>query len=190
MISVKRLWIQVPIWVTWFQCNIPSPKWVHYCPIRLHLENTNSKLTFTRISQSINPPVQAPSEHRAWLLWLYTPEVSSRSMEWILSHILILHMYMLSPFSPIWLFVTPLPGSSVRETPQERILEWIAISSSRKSSWTRDWTRVSCSSCIANRFFTAELFWLLCATSCRCLAYTVFFFFLIQGYLANFAHRH
>ena len=44
-----------------------------------------------------------------------------------------------------------LPGFSVRGIPQERTLEWVAISSSRGFSWTRDGTQVSC---IAGRFFT------------------------------------
>ena len=43
-----------------------------------------------------------------------------------------------------------LPVSSVCGILQARILEWIAISFSRGSSWSRDWTRVSC---IAGRFF-------------------------------------
>ena len=43
------------------------------------------------------------------------------------------------------------PGSSVRGILQARILEWGAISFSRRSSWPRDWTWVSC---IAGRFFT------------------------------------
>ena len=37
-----------------------------------------------------------------------------------------------------------LPGSSVRGTFQARILEWVAISCSRESSWHGDWTCVSC----------------------------------------------
>ena len=37
-----------------------------------------------------------------------------------------------------------LPGSSVRGILQARILEWIAISFSRGSSWPRDRTWVSC----------------------------------------------
>ena len=36
-----------------------------------------------------------------------------------------------------------LPGSSIHEILQAKILEWIAISFSRGSSWTRDWTQVS-----------------------------------------------
>ena len=40
------------------------------------------------------------------------------------------------------------PGSSVHEIFQARILEWVAIPSSRGSSWPRDQTRVSCISCI------------------------------------------
>ena len=37
-----------------------------------------------------------------------------------------------------------------------RVLEWVAISLSRGSSWPRDRTHVSFVSCIAGRFFTAE----------------------------------
>ena len=44
-----------------------------------------------------------------------------------------------------------LPGFSVHGIPQERTLEWVAISSSRGFSWTRDGIWVSC---IAGRFFT------------------------------------
>ena len=36
-----------------------------------------------------------------------------------------------------------LPGSSVHGIFQARILEWVAISFSRGSSWPRDWTQVS-----------------------------------------------
>ena len=56
--------------------------------------------------------------------------------------------------SHVWLFVTPwtssLPGSSVHRILQARILEWVAISFSRGSSWPRDWTWISC---IEGRFF-------------------------------------
>ena len=44
-----------------------------------------------------------------------------------------------------------LPGSSIRGIFQTRILEWVAISFSRRSSWPRDWTWVSC---IVGRCFT------------------------------------
>ena len=43
------------------------------------------------------------------------------------------------------------PGSSVHGILQARILEWVAIPSSRGSSRPRDWTQVSCT---AGRFFT------------------------------------
>ena len=48
------------------------------------------------------------------------------------------------------------PGSSVYGILQARILEWLAISYSRQSPWPRDWTHVSCVSCIADGCFTAE----------------------------------
>ena len=56
----------------------------------------------------------------------------------------------------VWLFVTPWtisspPGFSVHGILQARILEWVAISFSRRSSQPRDRTQVSC---LAGRFFT------------------------------------
>ena len=50
-----------------------------------------------------------------------------------------------------------LPIFSVRGIVQARILEWVAISFSRGSSWSRNQTCVSCISCTAGRFFTTEL---------------------------------
>ena len=43
------------------------------------------------------------------------------------------------------------PGSFVHGVLQARTLEWVAMTLSRRSSWPRDWTRVSC---IAGWFFT------------------------------------
>ena len=48
------------------------------------------------------------------------------------------------------------PGSSIHGILQARILEWVAMPSSRGSSLPRDWTCVFYNSCIAGRFFTAE----------------------------------
>ena len=48
------------------------------------------------------------------------------------------------------------PGSSVHGILQARILEWVAISSSRGSSPPRDQKCICCVSCIAGGFFTAE----------------------------------
>ena len=44
-------------------------------------------------------------------------------------------------------------GSSVHGISQVRILEWLATSSSRGSSWSEHWT---CISCIAGEIFTTE----------------------------------
>ena len=46
-----------------------------------------------------------------------------------------------------------VPGSFVHGILQARILEWVAISSSRGSSQCRDQTHISCISCTAGRFF-------------------------------------
>ena len=44
-----------------------------------------------------------------------------------------------------------LPGSSAHDILQARILVWVAISSSRGSSRPRDWTCISCVSCIGRQ---------------------------------------
>ena len=48
------------------------------------------------------------------------------------------------------------PGSSAHGVLQARILEWVAMPSSRGSFWPRDQTHFSCISCIAAGFFTTE----------------------------------
>ena len=45
------------------------------------------------------------------------------------------------------------PGSSLQRISEAIILEWVAISFSRGSSWPRDWT---CISCTGRGFFTTE----------------------------------
>ena len=66
------------------------------------------------------------------------------------------YMYMLSRFNCVWLFCDPidcsLPGFSVHGVLQVRILEWVAIPFSRRSSQSRDRTHVSH---IAGGFFTS-----------------------------------
>ena len=49
------------------------------------------------------------------------------------------------------------PGSSVHGILQARILEWVAMPSSRGSFQSRDWTQASNISCTAGEFFTTEL---------------------------------
>ena len=52
------------------------------------------------------------------------------------------------------------PGSCPWDFPgKNTCLEWVAISFSRSSSRPRDWTRVSCVSCIAGRSFTTSATW-------------------------------
>ena len=52
----------------------------------------------------------------------------------------------------LWLYGPP--GSSVLGISKARVLEWVAISFSRGSSWPRDPTHVSYVSCIAGKVFT------------------------------------
>ena len=69
-----------------------------------------------------------------------------------------MHVCVLSRFSHVWLFVTP--WTEARQAPLSmgfsRQVEWVAISSSRGSSWPRDRTHASSSPALAGRFFTTS----------------------------------
>ena len=52
-----------------------------------------------------------------------------------------------------------LPGSSVHGILQARVLEWVAMPSSRGSSQPRNWTHISGVSCIVSSFFTHWATW-------------------------------
>ena len=70
------------------------------------------------------------------------------------------HMCVPSCFSRVWLFMTlwtvALQATLICGILQARILEFVAISSSRVSSHPRDWSCFSCGSCVAGGFFTTE----------------------------------
>ena len=69
--------------------------------------------------------------------------------------------WVLSCFICVWLFATLWTvGSSVHGTPQARIVEWIAVASSRGSSRPQDGTCVAYVSCaLAGGFFTTHTTW-------------------------------
>ena len=93
---------------------------------------------FRRKTKNLSFPVKvfSPSDSQTMVLFgEYSPlsEKKERKKVKSLSH--------------VQLFATPWtcspPGSSVHGIFQARILEWVAISVSKRSSWLRDWTRVS-----------------------------------------------
>ena len=58
-----------------------------------------------------------------------------------------------------------LPGSTVHGISQARVLEWVAICSSRESSWTRNGTCISYVSCIGRRILYHCASWEACPKS-------------------------
>ena len=69
---------------------------------------------------------------------------------------------MLSRFSHVWLCDTidqSPPGSSVHGILQARILEWVAMPSSRGSYWPGGQTRIPLSPALAGGFFTTSATW-------------------------------
>ena len=73
------------------------------------------------------------------------------AMQWIP-----VYLFYMCVLTCVQLFMTPWtspPGSSVHGIFQAKLLEWVAISYSRGSSWPKDQTQVSHFSCIGG-FFT------------------------------------
>ena len=64
--------------------------------------------------------------------------------------------FLQSHLTPCYPMDCNLPGSSVHGILQARILEWVAMPSSRGSFGPRDWTLVSNISCTARGFFTTS----------------------------------
>ena len=87
-------------------------------------------------------PTVAPISFCSWLSWASTCEHGERKKESevVQSCLTLCHTMDCS-----------LSGSSIHGILQAGILEWVAISFSRRSSQPRDWTRVSC---IVGRHFT------------------------------------
>ena len=82
------------------------------------------------------------------------------------------------------------PGSSVHGIFPARIMEWIAISSSRGSTWPKDWSCVSCISCIGRRILYP---WATSEVLCRwCFSVNIIVFPFSLGILlsqsAQFSH--
>ena len=79
------------------------------------------------------------------------------------------------------------PGSSVHGILQARILEWVAMPSSRGSSSPRD---RSCISCIAGRFYTTEpLAKPTCVCVCVCVCvYFIYIYIYIYIYVYIYTH--
>ena len=82
----------------------------------------------------------------------------NRPHGWLLNAFACMHTQSLHLCLTLWdpMDCSP-PGSSVHGIFLGRILEWVAMPSSKESSQPRDQTHISCISYIAGRFFTAKL---------------------------------
>ena len=101
--------------------------------------------------------------HCRWILYPLSYWVFKRSLPYVIMIPIWrpsfgLWFFVLCHFSHVQLFMIPMdcspPGSSIHGTLQTRIVEWVAMPSSRGSSWARDWTQVSCTA--AGNFFTTS----------------------------------
>ena len=102
---------------------------VSTCCLSLQLHNY-----LCLISECLNPPLDS-----AW--WGQTSFYVVLSVLWPAE-------FVLSCFSCVWPMDGSSLSSSVHEILQARILEWVAMPFSRRSSWSKDRTHISDVSCI------------------------------------------
>ena len=99
-------------------------------------------------------------------LWIQVPESGGSNLEQHHPHLMpwprLIRMHVFSR-SVMLTFCNPMDcspqGSSLHGILQARILEWAAISSFRGSFQLRDWTLVSCVSCIGRRILDSWATW-------------------------------
>ena len=96
-------------------CSHPEKGW-----------NTNLRYNSEEKSIRIGDYLDIRNKNEASQVALVVSEVNSLSRVWLCNPV-----------------DCSLPGSSVHEIFQARVLEWVAISFSRGSSWPREWTQVS-----------------------------------------------
>ena len=122
--------------------------------------------------QQDSPQMKCPTPFNNLLikctLWVYympgPPCKIWGNLAWMASSQLSLSTYMLQSCPTLWdLMQCSQPGSSVPGILQARILEWVAVPSSRGPSHLRDHTRVSCVSYTGRHFvclfFTNSATW-------------------------------
>ena len=87
----------------------------------------------------------------------------SQAHHWTFHNQVYMCVCVLSCFSRVWLFAilwtVAHQAALSRGILQPRILEWVAMPSSRGPSWCKGQTLISCISCIAGRFFTHWATW-------------------------------
>ena len=86
-----------------------------------------------------------------------------------------MRVWVLSHFSCVWLFVTPWIAEYQAVVLQAKILEWVAMPSSRGSSQPRDQTHISMSPALAGRFFTSSATWEALISSVQLLSHVWLF---------------
>ena len=126
--------------------------WSNYCILELFC----ALRIQSRIRQYLRN-IQFPKKLQFMWLDLHQPPVVPGIF---LVHSRYMGVCVLSCLSHVWLFVTlwtaAPPGSSVHGILQTRILEWVAMPSSRASSPPRDWTHVFYIPALAGGFFTTS----------------------------------
>ena len=112
----------------------------------------NSKGTFIELEQKNFKCVW--KHKRSWraktILRKKNRTIGTMPSDFRLYWYMVVHTYVLSRFSRVWLFAT-LWTVACHGILQARTLEQVAMSSSRESSWPRDWTCMSSIFCIGRQ---------------------------------------
>ena len=96
--------------------------------------------------QTSSHPLSGKSSPKDWILVLslYKLELCICKCQGCVPYLITVQFSSIQSLSHVWLFATPRTVAYQASPFMGRILEWVAISFSRGSSWPRDRTQVSC----------------------------------------------
>ena len=123
------------------------------CPWMAPLLGTESTPTLVQVP---SPGSRCSWQLRAWKAWDRKCVCGRKKRQ---NRVCMLSHFSLALCDPM---DCSLPASSVHGILQARILEWVAISFSRESSWPRDWTHISYVSCIGRRILERTHLYAMC----------------------------
>ena len=157
LVSITHDGIRLAALVYLFPSVFSKGSWT-YSSLRGRMNRMNPFQSLNRHTVCFTLLVFSYTNHPLLPLWVSSPFAN---VPWVFGSTFHAIVYLVASVmsNSLWPYAPGPPGSSVRGILQARILEWVAMTSFRGSSQSRDWTGISMSPALAGRFFTTSTTW-------------------------------